>query len=56
MIELEKTHVVNNEILAIISARSGSKGIKNKNIRMLAGKPLLAHSIEYVHEKKEQNL
>lgn len=47
MIELEKTHVVNYEILAIIPARSGSKGIKNKNIKLLAGKPLLAHSIEH---------
>lgn len=32
--------------IAIIPARSGSKGIENKNIRSLAGKPLLAYSIE----------
>ena len=32
--------------LAIIPARSGSKGLKDKNIRMLAGKPLIAYSIE----------
>lgn len=32
--------------LAIIPARSGSKGIKNKNIRLLDGKPLMAYSIE----------
>ena len=32
--------------LAIIPARSGSKGIQNKNIRELCGKPLLAYSIE----------
>lgn len=32
--------------LAIIPARSGSKGLKDKNIRMLAGKPLLAYSVE----------
>ena len=31
--------------LCVICARGGSKGIKNKNLRMLAGKPLLAHSI-----------
>lgn len=31
--------------LAIIPARSGSKGLKDKNIKILAGKPLLAHSI-----------
>lgn len=32
--------------IAIITARSGSKGLKDKNIRLLAGKPLLAYSIE----------
>ena len=34
------------EILCIIPARSGSKGIKNKNIIDFKGKPLLAWSIE----------
>ncbi|MCR4924387.1 MAG: CMP-N-acetlyneuraminic acid synthetase, partial [Lachnospiraceae bacterium] len=32
--------------IAIIPARSGSKGLKDKNIREMAGKPLLAYSIE----------
>lgn len=32
--------------IAIIPARSGSKGIKNKNIRNLCGKPLIAYTIE----------
>lgn len=32
--------------LAVIPARSGSKGLKDKNIRALNGKPLLAYSIE----------
>ena len=32
--------------LAIIPARSGSKGVKDKNIRALGGKPLMAWSIE----------
>lgn len=32
--------------LAIIPARSGSKGLKNKNIKLLDGKPLLAYTIE----------
>ncbi len=32
--------------LAIIPARSGSKGIKDKNIRDLCGKPLMAYTIE----------
>ena len=31
--------------IAIIPARSGSKGLKNKNIKELNGKPLLAYSI-----------
>jgi len=34
-------------VLALIPARSGSKGIPHKNIRMFRGKPLLAHSIEH---------
>jgi CMP-N,N'-diacetyllegionaminic acid synthase len=32
--------------LCTICARGGSKGVKGKNMRMLVGKPLLAHSIE----------
>ena len=32
--------------IAIITARSGSKGLKNKNIKELCGKPLLVYSIE----------
>ena len=34
------------EVLAIIPARGGSKGIPRKNIRELAGKPLIAYTIE----------
>lgn len=32
--------------IAIIPARSGSKGLKDKNIRPLAGKPMMAYTIE----------
>ncbi|MFB6373222.1 MAG: cytidylyltransferase domain-containing protein, partial [Bradymonadaceae bacterium] len=32
--------------LAFIFARGGSKGVPRKNIRELAGKPLLGHAIE----------
>ncbi len=39
--------------LAIIPARSGSKGLKDKNIKLLNGKPLIAYSIEAA---KESNL
>ena len=34
------------KILGIITARGGSKGIPGKNIKELAGKPLIAHTIE----------
>ncbi len=35
-----------NKILAIITARGGSKGVPRKNINQLAGKPLIVHTIE----------
>lgn len=37
---------VSPHIVAIITARSGSKGLPNKNILDLDGKPLIAYSIE----------
>ena len=39
---------MNNDknILALIPARGGSKGVPRKNVRPLAGKPLIAYSIE----------
>ena len=36
----------NKRFLAIIPARSGSKGLPDKNIRVLMGKPLIAHTIQ----------
>ena len=33
-------------VLALIPARGGSKGVPRKNIRLLAGKPLLAYTAE----------
>jgi N-acylneuraminate cytidylyltransferase len=38
--------------IAVILARAGSKGIKNKNIRDVAGKPLIAWSIEAALESE----
>lgn len=34
-------------IWAVVPARSGSKGLPNKNVRMLAGKPLIGHAIQF---------
>jgi len=34
------------KIISLIPARGGSKGVPRKNIRLLAGKPLIAYSIE----------
>lgn len=33
-------------MIAVIPARGGSKGVPNKNIKLLHGKPLIAYSIE----------
>lgn len=33
-------------LLAVIPARGGSKGVPRKNVRLLAGRPLIAHSID----------
>lgn len=37
-------------IWAIVAARSGSKGLPGKNIRLLAGKPLIAHAITFANK------
>ncbi|MFC3959078.1 cytidylyltransferase domain-containing protein [Halovivax cerinus] len=34
------------DVLGLVPARGGSKGVPEKNIRDIAGKPLIAHSIE----------
>ncbi len=39
-------------ILAVIPARGGSQGIKDKNIRELGGKPLIAWTIEAAKKSK----
>ncbi len=40
----------NKEVLVVIPARGGSKGIPRKNIRLLAGYPLIAYSIEIARQ------
>lgn len=39
-------------IVALIPARSGSKNIKHKNIRLMNGKPMIAYSIEQALNSK----
>ena len=39
-------------VVAVIPARGGSKGLPQKNILPLAGKPLIAWSIEVGKESK----
>ena len=40
------------KVYAIIPARSGSVGYKDKNIKKIDNKPLLAYSIEFAKELK----
>jgi CMP-N,N'-diacetyllegionaminic acid synthase len=42
-----------SKILCTICARGGSKGVKNKNIKKINGKPLISYTIE---QAKESNL
>jgi N-acylneuraminate cytidylyltransferase len=44
--------IAGNKVLAIIPARGGSKGVPRKNIRLLAGKPLIAWTIEEAKKSK----
>lgn len=43
------------KILAVIPARSGSKSVKDKNIRKMNGKPMLVYSIEHAMQSKYVN-
>lgn len=43
------------KILAVIPARSGSKSVKHKNIRLIDGKPMIAYSIEHAQKSKYIN-
>lgn len=44
--------MMNKRIVAIIPARGGSKGLKKKNIHLLANKPLIEYSIEAAIKSK----
>lgn len=41
-----------HKVLCTICCRGGSKGVKNKNIRFILGKPLIAYTIEQAKESK----
>lgn len=40
------------KILGLITARGGSKGIPRKNVKLLAGKPLIAYAIDAAKESR----
>lgn len=42
-------------ILAVVPARSGSKSVPHKNIRLIGGKPMLAYSLEHASRSKYIN-
>jgi len=44
--------IAGQKILGIIPARGGSKTVPRKNIKILAGKPLIACTIEEAHESQ----
>ncbi len=45
-------HIVKEQVCAIIPARSGSKGMKDKNIRLLKGHPLIAYAVAAAKQAK----
>lgn len=47
-------NIIKDQVLAVIPARSGSKGVIDKNIKPLCGHPLLAFSVAAA--KKAQNI
>ena len=46
----------NKEILFIVPARKGSKGIKNKNTKKLLGKPLIEYTLDFVKTISKKKL
>ncbi|RPI78482.1 MAG: acylneuraminate cytidylyltransferase family protein [Desulfobacteraceae bacterium] len=46
----------NRKILALVTARGGSTRVPGKNIKMLAGKPLLAWTLEAVRHANLENI
>ncbi len=42
----------NLKVMALVLARGGSTGVKNKNARTVAGKPLIAHTIQVAKDSQ----
>ena len=40
------------KVLGVIPARGGSKGISNKNLALLGGRPLLAYTADAVKDSR----
>ena len=40
------------KILGIITARKGSKGVKNKNLKKINGKPLIFYTFDFIKKNK----
>ena len=49
---MEKTNL---KVMGIIGIRSGSKGVPNKNIKLLAGKPLIGWILDKAKKSKYIN-
>lgn len=41
-------------ILGVITARGGSKGLKEKNVKLFLGQPLISHTINCAHSVKDK--
>jgi hypothetical protein len=44
--EIRIGHLMSQQVVGFIFARGGSKGVPRKNIRLLAGRPLISYAIE----------
>ena len=48
-----KKNIIKNEIWVFIPARSGSKSIKNKNLKKIRGKPLIFYTLDLASRMKK---